>query len=89
MTNEYPRGEASVVIAVLTYCRAHDLAELLPELLDQAATVSRSIEILVVDNDPHGGARDQVAAVAASNSFVPVRYVHEPIPGIAAGRKVV
>ncbi|TFD62013.1 glycosyltransferase [Cryobacterium sp. Hh7] len=86
VTKEYPGDKASVVIAVLTYCRAHDLVELLPELLDQAATVSRSIEILVVDNDPHGGARDQVAAVAASSGSVPVRYVHEPIPGIAAGR---
>ena len=36
----------------------------------------------MVDNDPQGGAREQVEAYPAEW----VRYVHEPEPGIAAAR---
>ena len=75
-----------MVIAVLTYCRPKDLEEMLPELLAQAGTVSLPVEILVIDNDPQGGARDQVAAAAASSGPSRVRYVHEPSPGIASAR---
>ena len=86
MNDGYPSSETRVVISVLTYCRDQDLEELLPELLEQAGTVSVPVEILVVDNDPQGGARDQVTATNESGSQVPVRYVHEPTPGIASAR---
>ncbi|TFB78286.1 glycosyltransferase [Cryobacterium flavum] len=86
MNSGYPNTAIRVVISVLTYCRPQDLEELLPELLEQAGTVPGPVEILVVDNDPQGGARDQVAAANTSDSPVPVRYVHEPNPGIASAR---
>jgi succinoglycan biosynthesis protein ExoM len=72
-----------VTIAVLTYQRPRDLAELLPALVSQAAEVSAEVDILVVDNDPAGGAREQVMRAAAD---APIRYRHEDTPGIAAAR---
>jgi len=86
------RTPPRVLIAVLTYQRPDDLRELLPELIDQLATlpgpadadVPRS-EIIVVDNDPGGGARDLVDEFGASGL---VRYAHEKTPGIAAARNL-
>lgn len=76
-----------VTVAVLTYRRLHDLAELLPELISQAAQSSAEspacvVEVLVVDNDPDASAQEQVTTFAGH----PVRYVCEPHPGIAAAR---
>lgn len=76
------QDQLKVVIAVLTYRRPADLAELIPLLVDQALFSDEDVEILVVDNDPEGGAKGSLASYA--DSFV--RYVHEPKPGIAAGR---
>lgn len=73
-----------LVLAVLTYQRPSELAELLPELLRQAADQSRSA-VLVVDNDPQAGARGLVAGIVPPTS-VELRYVHEWRPGIAAAR---
>ncbi len=42
-------------------------------------------EIVVVDNCPHGSARELVN-VFASSSSLPVRYVHERTAGVAAAR---
>jgi len=82
-----------VIIAVLTYRRPTDLVALLPELLDQAGTVSLPVEIVVVDNDPDAGARILVtetnwweAGATNAGPAAPIRYVHEPSPGIAAAR---
>lgn len=66
-----------VVVAVLTYRRPDRIAALLPLLLEQSDAVGA--EVLVVDNDPAGGARGLVEPHR-------VRYVHEPRPGIAAAR---
>ncbi|WP_298459552.1 glycosyltransferase family 2 protein [uncultured Cellulomonas sp.] len=70
-----------VTVAVLTYRRPADLAVALPMLVEQALAVGRLAQVLVVDNDPDAGARSFVEAHGG-----PVRYVHEPRPGIAAGR---
>ena len=69
-----------MLVAVLTYRRPADLAAALPLLLEQARSVDPPAAVLVVDNDPDGGARATVGA------FAGVRYAHEPTPGIAAGR---
>ncbi len=71
-----------VVLAVLTYRRQRQLAALLPELVRQAARCGRPAGVLVVDNDPDGGAADVVRSLDQPN----VTYVHEPAPGIAAAR---
>lgn len=71
----------TVVVAVLTYRRPDDLAAALPALVEQARAYGDRASVLVVDNDPDGGAAEAVAAADAG-----VRYVHEPTPGIAAAR---
>lgn len=68
---------ADVVVAIPTYLRPESLATLLAALAPQAAA-TRS-EILVIDNDPNGSAR-QIAERAG------VRYVVEPSRGLAAVR---
>ena len=82
-----------VVIAVLTYRRPTDLKELLPELLDQAGMVLTPVDIVVIDNDPDAGARALVTETDWSELSAPVtvrsapiRYIHEPTPGIASAR---
>lgn len=77
-----------LTVAVLTFRRNTYLAELLPALMDQAAgcaAVGRA-RVLVVDNDPAAGAASLVEN--ARRDAVPERlvYVHEPEPGIVAGR---
>jgi succinoglycan biosynthesis protein ExoM len=89
-------GAPSVVVAVLTYRRPDDLAAVLPLLDAEAAGAEAAagrasrVEVLVVDNDPDAGAREQVAALAAElaagSGTGRVRYVHEPQAGIAAAR---
>ncbi|WP_409329159.1 glycosyltransferase family 2 protein [Trujillonella humicola] len=77
-------GGVRVTVAVPTFRRPEDLAELLPRLLEQVAEVGAgggyAAEVLVVDNDPAGSAAAVVAAVPG------VRYVVETRPGIAAVR---
>src|SRR5688572_28925452 len=72
----------TTVVAVLTYRRTELPPGLLTDLVAQAATITPAAEILVVDNDPDGGAADVVRRWADRG----VRYVHEPRPGISAAR---
>ena len=89
-----------LTVAVLTYLRNAYLAELLPALVEQAGSVAgrARVRILVVDNDPAGGAEQtaraaaRAARAARSGGAEPdgaepeIVYVHEPEPGIVAGR---
>lgn len=74
----------SVTVAVPTFRRPQDLRTLIPRLLEQAAELADrcAVEIVVVDNDPDGSGASAVDALSAPG----LRYVHEPIPGIAAVR---
>ena len=77
-----------VRIAVLTYKRPEDIAAALPRLTAQAASVTAGsvyADVVVVDNDPEGGAADYVREFAAT-SDVAVRYENEVTPGISAAR---
>jgi glycosyltransferase involved in cell wall biosynthesis len=74
------RGRITVV--TLTFRRPDDLAAALPELVRHVEEVAGA-ELLVVDNDTGPSA---AAAVGAWSVEHPVRYVHEPRPGIAAAR---
>jgi succinoglycan biosynthesis protein ExoM len=86
--SESPEGvvrAGTVVVAILTYRRPDDLCRVLPEVEAQAvaaAHLAERIDVLVVDNDPAGSGRPTVEAAGLAR----VRYVHEPAPGIAAGR---
>jgi succinoglycan biosynthesis protein ExoM len=81
-------GTVRVTVAVPTYRRPDDLRSLLPLLLEQAREVTATsggryaVDVLVVDNDPDGGAASSVAEVTAPE----LRYVPEPTPGIAVVR---
>ena len=97
-----------LTIAMLTYRRNDYLAQVIPELLAQADDVcdaQTTVSVLIVDNDPHAGARAVVEAAraalggeqpeaaeasgAADSDAVAMSrlvYVHEPEPGIVAGR---
>ncbi len=78
-----------LTVAVLTFRRPRDLAAILPLLVQQAIAVRSSdldVEVLVVDNDPTGGARSQVSEISKQCSTVPVRYENEVTAGISAAR---
>nr|WP_322000765.1 glycosyltransferase [Rhodococcus qingshengii] len=79
-------SKLSVVVAVLTFRRPNDLIELLPQLLKHSLEAAvtydmRQPTVLVVDNDPDGGARETASQFGGG-----IAYVHEPTPGIAAAR---
>ncbi len=86
---------SSLVVAILTYRRPDDIRAVLPLVAAQAAelheaaeddpALPRAVRIVVVDNDPAGGAGEAVED-AAADSPVPLAYVHEPTPGISAAR---
>jgi hypothetical protein len=75
----------TVVVAVLTYRRNDALAALLPLLVEQCRQLdtdgATASSVLIIDNDADRGAEPIVARVGP-----PARYVHEEVPGIAAGR---
>lgn len=76
----------SVVVAVLTFRRPDDLIELIPKLLTHCVEAAvgygmRQPTVLIVDNDPDGGARETATRFGSG-----ITYVHEPTPGIAAAR---
>lgn len=75
-----------VTVAIPTFRRPAELARLLPAALEQAAAQTATgryrVGVLVVDNDPDGGAEQVVRDLADPA----VRYTREPTPGIAAVR---
>ncbi|WP_369257926.1 glycosyltransferase family 2 protein [Geodermatophilus amargosae] len=84
-------GTVRVTVAVPTYRRPEDLRALLPLLVQQAREVPAGryvVDVLVVDNDPDGGAAATAAeaARAAGAAEGELRYAAEPTPGIAAVR---
>lgn len=76
-----PQGP--VVVAILTYKRPLTLEPAVQAVAEQAAELDVPIDILIVDNDPERSAEDAVAAMVTP---VPVHYLSEPTPGIAAAR---
>jgi GT2 family glycosyltransferase len=77
-----PASEPTLTIAVLTYKRVEQLVPLIHILREQAGTIDGRVSILVVDNDPDAAARRPASAALRGAG----RYVHEPMPGIAAAR---
>lgn len=87
----------SVAIGVPTYRRPGVLPRLVGELSDQAddllgrtgrPALARSVRIVLADNDPDRSAEATVAQLTRSvaEGGSEVRYVSEPVPGIAAVR---
>ena len=79
---------SALTIAVLTFRRPRDLGEILPALAAQASSIDPDVyrcRIVVVDNDPEGGARAAVTAFDASSEET-VAYENETEPGISHAR---
>lgn len=74
---------ARITVGILTFQRPEGLASTLALVLEQVAQVPQA-EVLVVDNDAVPSARGVVEGFREAGR--PVRYVHEPEPGIVAGR---
>lgn len=79
---------ATLTVGLLTFRRPADLAEVLPQVLAQLETLTGAgrapvhADVLVVDNDAAASARTVAVGLADPR----VRYVVEPVPGIAAAR---
>lgn len=72
-----------LTVAVLTYLRPGLLEALLPVVRERAREVADvDVEVLVVDNDPAGSAREVAGRLVGGD----LRYVNETTPGIAAAR---
>jgi len=79
--------DTHLVVGVITYLRSEMLESCLSSLALQSTTVS-SWSIVVVDNDPLASSRSVVEKIGLTCP-VPIRYLVEPVPGIAAARNLV
>ena len=89
---------AGLTIAIPTYRRPDSVARVLRAVLAEVRACSEavpagretgaigSIEVVIIDNDPAGSAREAVAEAAGSAPGAAVRYVVEPAPGVSAVR---
>ena len=90
---------AGLTVAIPTYRRPGAVARALRAVLAEAGACREDgagpggpVEVLVIDNDPDGSAREAVAGVcgggpgAADGPGAAVRYVVEPAPGVSAVR---
>jgi succinoglycan biosynthesis protein ExoM len=77
-------AEPEVSIIIPTYHRPESLRSALRSCLMQRTDSAQSFEIVVVDNSPDRSASPVVAELKQES--VPVRYAHEPRPGISHAR---
>ena len=75
----------NVSIVIPTQRRPEPLARAVRSTFAQTMAASDGLELVVVDNDQSPSARPIVEGLAAEAPF-PVRYVHEPRPGVANAR---
>jgi succinoglycan biosynthesis protein ExoM len=76
------QSQPLIAIAACTYRRPLMLDQCLRSLLSQLPPEGAKVEIVVVDNQPDGGNRDGIEALAGNA----VHYVHEPRRGISHAR---
>ncbi|QIK84199.1 glycosyltransferase [Sanguibacter sp. HDW7] len=85
-------AHATLTVVILTFRRDPELRRSLAAVLahlDGLPGLRGRTEVLVIDNDPDGGAAATVVACAEASHAEggpEVRYVHEPQPGIGAAR---
>ena len=78
-------SEATISVIIPTQRRLEGLATAARSILAQSGVAAERLEMVIVDNDQVPSARDLAAALDAEAGF-PVRYVHEPEPGVANAR---
>jgi succinoglycan biosynthesis protein ExoM len=76
---------ADVAVIVPTFRRPDYLRRALSSLFAQRGVAGRMTQIVVVDNDPEGTARNLVATLAGLSPCELI-YRHEPTPGVATAR---
>ena len=74
----------TVSILIPTLRRPDSLARAVRSALAQAVDAPERTEVIVIDNSPEGSAAAVVAALSGAST--PLRYVHEPRPGVATAR---
>ena len=77
--------EPHVSLVILTQRRPEQLARAVASAVAQGGLGHTGVELVVVDNDARPSARTAVM-LAADKAPFPVRYVHEPRPGVATAR---
>ncbi len=77
--------DIAVSIVIPTQRRPEPLARAIRSCFAQTGVAPAALELIVVDNDAAPSARAAVEALEAEAPF-PVRYVHEPRPGVANAR---
>ena len=75
--------QVPVTVAILTFKREHLLQPMVEAVAQQCAELAADVSIVVVDNDP---ARSAESIIQPLTEKYPLRYVSEPIPGIAVAR---
>ena len=83
MTNKQ-NWENGISCILPTFRRPEGLNAALSSLVAQSS-ISRALEIVVVDNDPDGSAREYVAKYAKT-SPIEIVYLHISVPGVANAR---
>lgn len=78
-------ADMPVTIAVCTFRRPQGLARALQGLWAQQGLADCAVTVVVVDNDAQASARPVVESALPPPSWI-LRYVVEPIPGVAAAR---
>jgi Glycosyl transferase family 2 len=76
-------GHVAVIIPTLR--RPDGLRDALRSVFAQRSVGDRVAQVVVVDNDPTGSARDLVGRLQAETPW-PLTYVHAPVPGVATAR---
>lgn len=74
-----------VSVVICSHRRNQDLERAARSALAQQRPDGLALELVVVDNNPDGAAASVAARLERTAPF-PVRYVHEPVPNIAAAR---
>ncbi|HAQ36215.1 MAG: glycosyl transferase [Maricaulis sp.] len=74
-----------ISVIIPTFRRPEGLHRAVTSILAQANPCGLTIELVVVDNDPEGSARDAVETLSR-DAAMPVHYVHARDPGVANAR---
>jgi succinoglycan biosynthesis protein ExoM len=76
-------GMRKIAVLICTYKRPEGLSRLLQAIEQLRIPASSTLTVIVVDNDPEGGAE---AIAKASGRLIPSEYIVEPREGIPAAR---